>query len=113
MDKAFLENLSPGDRVIVSSGGVLRPEKVGRVDRLTKTQIILADGSRFRKSDGWQSGDGWSRSYLREASEETIKEIAALARRRKLLRNVQHFRWETLPDDLLQQVVDLLEPGDE
>jgi DNA replicative helicase MCM subunit Mcm2 (Cdc46/Mcm family) len=111
-DKTFLENLKPGDRVVISSGGVSDRKRVGRVERLTKTQIIV-DGSRFRKSDGWQPGDYWNRAWLQEASEETIKEIAARQRRRQIVAKIQKFRWDTLPDDLLQQVVDLLEPGDE
>ena len=45
----------------------------GRVDRLTKTLVVLADGSRWRRKDGRQSAhssrriEPWSSEYTRSA----------------------------------------------
>ena len=51
----MLENVQMGDQLIWNGRG-LSERKVVRVDRTTKTQIIIGR-HRFRKSDGYTVGD--------------------------------------------------------
>lgn len=68
-DKEWLAGLKAGDEVAVFSGYVHRYPRVARVDRVTAT-LVMVDGGRYRKSDGWAPGNGWSRSYITELTQE-------------------------------------------
>lgn len=70
MLKDFLDKIKIGDKVIVSNRYY---EKILQVSRLTKTMIILSDGSRYGK-DGWPVGqhDAWSSLHLIEATPENL-----------------------------------------
>lgn len=64
-----------GDQVIINSHARLRLGRriICQVERVTATQFI-ADGYRFRKSDGWQvNGDDCHSSWASVATPESIK----------------------------------------
>ena len=73
-DSKFPASLRAGDQVIV---GGRNPERVMLVERVTKTQVILASSSyRFRRDNGQQIGGGrWAREVLAEATPERIKSL--------------------------------------
>ena len=50
-NKEWLESLKPGDMVALH--GSYDSVIIRVVDRLTKTQIILDNGSKFRRDSGW------------------------------------------------------------
>lgn len=68
-----MEHIKPGDRVRVGNG---LTDSIGTVERTTKTQIILRDGTRYRRKDGEEVGrDTWSSSYIEELTEEALLRI--------------------------------------
>ena len=68
-----MEHIKPGDRVRVGNG---LTDSIGTVERTTKTQIILRDGTRYRRKDGEEVGrDMWSSSYLEDLTEEALLRI--------------------------------------
>lgn len=80
---AWLQDLLVGDRVIVNGGGGWgAANKLTRVARLTKTQIIVTDGSRFKRRNGRAVGDagrGYHAMLLEEATEERVRRIKECA----------------------------------
>lgn len=58
-----LENLKVGDKVFYDGRSTIG---IKTIARLTKTQIILKNGQRFRKESGWLvGGDAWSATMIR------------------------------------------------
>lgn len=95
--KTWLEELEVGSQVIVDHQGRLR---LWKVDRVTKTQIIIGMW-RFRRSDGGVVGmSGWSRSQLLEPRPELIGRI----RRDQLIASILNSRalMERLPLEMLE-----------
>ena len=65
-----LKDLVAGDEVLVT--GTLH-RRIAKVDKVTKTQIVI-DNDRFRRDSGWQCGsDRWN---VRRISVPTEKEIS-------------------------------------
>ena len=63
-----VEHLKPGDQVI---SGSRNHDQLSTVERVTKTQVILPDGSRYRRLDGGLvGGNAWNFSYIRDATDE-------------------------------------------
>ena len=69
----WLQNLKPGDRVIID--GRFANLTASEVERVTATKIITT-GGRFRKLDGFSvGGSTWERSFLREPNQELLGQI--------------------------------------
>lgn len=106
-DEEWLESLGPGDRVAVTGrfGGL---PSLGTVERTTKTQIILSNGSRWRRSSGRQVGEasGYGNSYLRKV---TAKDID-LIKRRRLYSEVSDalYNRDKLTTDQLRQMHEII-----
>ena len=65
-----LKDLVAGDEVLVT--GTLH-RRIAKVDKVTKTQIVI-DNTRFRRDSGWQcDSDRWN---VRRISVPTEKEIS-------------------------------------
>lgn len=63
-----MEHIEPGDQVVV---GTRLNDSLATVDRITKTQIILADGSRYRRADGNVVGRReFGINYIRKATDQ-------------------------------------------
>lgn len=86
MNNQWLEQLKPGDPVVVSSS---RSRKyLTKIDRITKTPLVIKRKNfvgeyyevKFRRSDGFAPGDSWPRERLLEPTPELFEEI----RREKL-----------------------------
>lgn len=106
----FLLNIKPGDKVIVSSKtGVSGRDRVSKVDRVTATQVILDNKSRFRKKDGFRVGYGpWYNFSLREATEDAIAEVYRNNERNRLASNLFHADWRNMTLESLQAVWDIV-----
>ena len=107
MANEWLETIGVGSEVVVSGGGHMNKPSVAKVQRLTKTQIIL-DGSstKYRRSDGRQiGGHPWYTRYLREADAEKIAEIKHSQDKRVAVKYLTEFNWKDLPLESLQAVV--------
>lgn len=70
----WLKELKVGDKVIIH--GPYQSKSVGVVERLTKTQIILAGGSKFKLDDGYNTPrQQWHNSLLRPFNQKDYDEI--------------------------------------
>lgn len=79
-----------------------------RVERLTKTQVVLSDGDRLRKSDGREvGGEVWTAGHYVTTTPETVKEYETMClvfRLRKLLNAADNLAHKPY-DDLTAQDV--------
>ena len=68
-----MEHIKPGDRVRVTDSST---DYIATVKRITKTQIILANGTRYRRGDGIEIGrDTWSAGHIDDITEDDILRI--------------------------------------
>ena len=100
-----LKDLVAGDEVLVT--GTLH-RRIAKVDKVTKTQIVI-DNARFRRDSGWQCGsDRWN---IRRISVPTLKEISDFKEenfRKELLYAISSFDFERLSTDELKQVYNIV-----
>lgn len=76
-----LKDLVVGDDVLITSRYYRR---IAKVDKVTKTQIVV-DNVRFRRDSGWQcGGDSWNRKSI---SVPTEKEISDVIKKRTFARS--------------------------
>lgn len=107
MDNDWLNRLSTNDKVITHHNGYY---KIKQVERLTKTQIILNGGDRFRKSNGYKIGEGqWSFTTLIKPTPEKIAEIKEINRRKKLIYDISRTNWTKIKTENLEKVFELTE----
>lgn len=72
-----MEHIKPGDRVLVIIGSF--EHSIATVERVTETQIILPNGSHYRRTDGDLVGSSiWNRVYITDLSDD---DLAAIRRR--------------------------------
>ena len=84
MNKESLENLKVGDRVFYDSRSTIG---IYAIARLTQTQIILKNGQRFRRKDGWLIGrDPWAATMIRSLTPERVEAVALVRLRREAIR---------------------------
>lgn len=101
---SWLEELKPGDSVVVSAG--LGKESIGKVARVTKTMIILDSGSRFERGrfgSSVGSGSSFHRSHLTEATSEARDRV----RHAKLANSLRRVDWNTLSIETLERVYEI------
>lgn len=101
------ESLAVGDAVVVASGG---RKDVSRVDRVTKTQVIVGV-CRFRRADGRGVGDWgvWGqRPYLREATPAAIAAIGESAIRADAIDRIRKVRFNDTATAALVAAANLL-----
>ena len=100
-----LKDLVAGDDVLITSRYYRR---IAKVDKVTKTQIIV-NNARFRRDSGWQFGsDRWN---VRRISVPTLKEISDFKEenfRKELLYAISSFDFERLSTDKLKQVYNIV-----
>lgn len=88
-----MEHIKPGDRVLVRNR---LTDGIATVERVTKTQIVLRNGTRYRRRDGSEVGrDTWSTGYIHDLTEDDILRItyrnaATKAERALSTRNMDH-----------------------
>jgi hypothetical protein len=79
-----LENVQPGDTLIIH--GLRTPRLFTTVNRLTKTQIVIDNGSKFRRSNGRLIGaDIWSSSSVEVPKPGECDEIRQNQLQRRLV----------------------------
>jgi len=101
----FVKELKVGDRVILTSHNV---RYVKSVTRTTKTMVMVGR-YRFRKNTGWQVGDYYYHSTIRECTPELVAELAVERKIRKSLSIVRGYNFSVMSVDELQSVVDIIE----
>ena len=109
----WLKKLEVGDVVIVGACSSWGHASIGKIDRLTKTQIIIGT-SRYRRTDGRIVGrivgeSSWGGSWLYEATETKIDEIRHRNRKAKAVNKLRDVDWKTLDIDKLERLVTILD----
>ena len=100
-----LKDLVAGDEVVVT--GTLH-RRIAKVDKVTKTQIVI-DNARFRRDSGWQCGsDRWNVRRISVPTEKEISDFKEENFRKELLYAISSFDFKRLSTDELKQVYNIV-----
>lgn len=100
-----LKDLVVGDEVLVVGVSCRR---IAKIDKVTKTQIVV-NNARFRRDSGWQcGGDSWSRKSISVPTEKEISDIKEENFRKELLYAICSFDFKRLSTDELKQVYNIV-----
>ena len=100
-----LKDLVAGDEVLVT---VMSYRHIAKVDKVTKTQIIV-NNARFRRDSGWQCGsDSWDRKSISVPTEKEISDFKEENFRKELLYAISSFDFERLSTNELKQVYNIV-----
>ena len=100
-----LKDLVAGDEVLVT--GTLH-RRIAKVDKVTKTQIVI-DNDRFRRDSGWQCGsDRWNVRRISVPTEKEISDVKEENIRKILINTISSFNFERLSTDELKQVYNIV-----
>lgn len=100
-----LKDLIAGDEVLVTG---ISHRRIVKVDKVTKTQIVI-DNARFRRDSGWQcSSDRWNVRRISVPTEKEISEIKEETLRENLIYAISSFDFKRLSTDELKQVYNIV-----
>ena len=100
-----LKDLKAGDDVVVT--GIFH-RRIAKVDKVTKTQIII-DNARFRRDSGWQCGsDRWNVRRISVPTEKEISDIKEENLRKILIHTISSFDFERLSTNELKQLYNIV-----
>ena len=100
-----LKDLVAGDEVLVT--GTLH-RRIAKVDKVTKTQIVI-DNARFRRDSGWQCGsDRWNIRRISIPTEKEISDFKEENFRKELLYAISSFDFNRLSTDELKQLYNIV-----
>lgn len=100
-----LEDIKVGDKVILYSRYC---KKVCKVERLTKT-LVIVNGEKFRKADGFSTGHiGYYSSSIIRATEEMIAKVEEENKRDLLINKIKSYPLDKLSTDELENVYELI-----
>ena len=100
-----LKDLVAGDEVLVT--GTLH-RRIAKVDKVTKTQIVI-DNTRFRRDSGWQCGsDRWNVRRISVPTEKEISDVKEENLRKILINTISSFDFERLSTNELKQVYNIV-----
>ena len=101
----FTQDLKQGDSVIVrGSIGVMR-STIATVERVTKTQLILDSGLRFRRDGGRRiGGSKWDTLILIKATDDRIAKIKHDTEHRNFVYKFENTDWRKMSLDKLRKV---------
>lgn len=100
-----LKDLVEGDEVLVTG---MYHRHIAKVDKVTKTQIIV-NNARFRRDFGWQCGiDRWDRKSISVPTEKEISDVKEENLRKTLIYSISSFDFKRLSTDELKQVYNIV-----
>lgn len=100
-----LKDLVEGDEVLVTS---MYYRRIAKVDKVTKTQIVV-DNARYRRNSGLQCGDDiWYRKSISVPTEKVISDVKEENFRKKLIYAISSFDFKRLSTDELKQVYNIV-----
>lgn len=100
-----LKDLVEGDEVLVTG---MYHRHIAKVDKVTKTQIIV-NNARFRRDSGWQCGiDRWDRKSISVPTEKEISDVKEENLRKTLIHSISSFDFKRLSTDELKQVYNIV-----
>lgn len=104
MNKEWLEGLKAGDKVVVHGRHY---NHILDIARLTPTQFVLSDGSRFSRKDGYKIGSAnnfYGRNYIGQITAKILDDI----KREKLLSIIDKVNLKLLSSNKLESIVEIL-----
>lgn len=100
-----LKDLVEGDEVLVTG---MSHRHIAKVDKVTKTQIIV-NNARFKRDSGWQCGsDRWNIRRISVPTEKEISDIKEENLRNTLVYAISSFDFKCLSTDELKQVYNIV-----
>ena len=100
-----LKDLVEGDEVLVTG---MYHRHIAKVDKVTKTQIIV-NNARFRRDSGWQcGGDRWNVRKISVPTEKEISDVKEENLRNTLVYAISSFDFKRLSTDELKQVYNIV-----
>lgn len=100
-----LKDLVAGDEVLVT--GTFH-RRIAKVDKVTKTQIVV-DNVRFRRDSGWQCvSDSWDRKIISVPTEKEISDVKEENLRKILIHTISSFDFNRLSTNELKQVYNIV-----
>jgi hypothetical protein len=100
-----LKDLVAGDDVLVVGRSC---RYIAKIDKVTKTQIVV-NNARFRRDSGWQcGGDRWNVRNISVPTEKEISDIKEENFRKELLYAISSFDFKRLSTDELNQVYNIV-----
>lgn len=100
-----LKDLVAGDEVLVT--GTFH-RRIAKIDKVTKTQIVV-NNAIFRRDSGWQcGGDRWNVRRISVPTEKDISDIKEENLRKTLIYTISSFDFKRLSTDELKQVYNIV-----
>ena len=100
-----LKDLVVGDDVLVTG---MYYRRIAKVDKVTKTQIVI-DNARFRRDSGCQcGGDSWNRKSISVPTEKEISDVKEENLRKILINTISSFDFKRLSADELKQLYNII-----
>lgn len=100
-----LKDLVAGDDVLVEG---MSCRRIAKIDKVTKTQIVV-NNARFRRDSGWQcGGDSWSRKSISVPTEKDISDVKEENLRKTLIYAISSSDFERLSTDKLKLVYNIV-----
>lgn len=100
-----LKDLIAGDDVLVVGRSC---RCIAKIDKVTKTQIVV-NNARFRRNSGWQcGGDSWSRKSISVPTEKEISDVEEENLRKTLIYVISSFDFKRLSTDELKQMYNIV-----
>lgn len=100
-----LKDLVVGDDVLVTG---MYYRRIAKVDKVTKTQIVV-DDARYRRNSGLQCGnDIWDRKSISIPTEKEISDVKEEIFCKKLIYAIRSFDFKRLSTDELKQVYKII-----
>ena len=101
-----LENMREGDYVIVTR--VKGSDSVSKVERTTKTQIIVG-GLHYLKSNGYIVGrNEWNNEMIFPATEDDVRNYKINQRREEIIAHLKGIDWDKYPLESLELFVEVI-----
>ncbi len=100
-----LKDLVVGDDVLVVG---MSCRRIAKIDKVTKTQIVV-NNARYRRNSGWQcGGDRWNVKSISVPTEKEISDIKEENLRETLIYSISSFDFKRLSTDELKQVYNIV-----
>jgi hypothetical protein len=101
-EQDWLQGLQVGDEVAVYGGGMSRGVTIRKVTA-TSDQYVTVDNTRYRRSNGCQTGSG----YMKACIEYPSDEYRARAKKQTLVYRFRNLKPESLTTEQLEQIISI------
>ena len=101
------ENLKVGDLMVVS-GSYTHGDCLQKVERVTKSQIIVGKRRYWKKSGRLVGAEYWCYGYIRQATENDIERLSKVKQKNELLAFIHKVDWCNLSLESLQTICDVM-----